>query len=178
MCDPISMGSFMLNAATNVLSFQAQEQQAEQQEAYRQQNAKNANKAYLEKASNTNRRTREELETATQKKFELNKETAEARGQAVASSENSGMTLNSLLADYERQKGGFFNSIDRNTLFQNEQARSEIRGFNAEAIDRANSVQPMSSPSPAAAMLGVAGAGMDAYSTYHIRKTKDVPTVS
>lgn len=176
MCDPMSMTSVMVSAAGQALSFQAQKQQYEQHEEYRQQNAVNANKAYIEKTTQTNIRQAQENEAAVQKKFDLNKEAAQARGTTVASSENDGMSLDNLLADYERQRGGYNDIISQNLKMNSLESKNKIAGYRSEAVDRANSVRPASPPSAAAALLGVGGAALDAYSTYHIRKSKDIRT--
>jgi len=156
MCDPVSLGaaSLAISTAATGASFYAKSQQAE---------ARNeaAEQAAIQKYNTQNTRLRQEQEAATREKLRLEKQSAEKQATAkVAAGEANvtGNSVESLMADFERQEADYKSVMNRNMDMKTLQVKQSMEGINNNAKNRMTS-----GPSGVGAALSVAG---DAVGTY------------
>lgn len=171
--------SLAVSVASTALSYAGQQQQANAQTAYQEQmarqqneyikqNAEAANTAYIEQAATTNIQLGQKQTAAAQDLQQQGTARLRAQGTATASSESAGLSMDMLMADYERQEATYRDSIHQQLEWDMEQGAREVSGFRAQAQDRINSARPytpspVSSPSLAGALIGFGGQALDAY---------------
>ncbi len=176
----MAIASFALSAASQVMSFKAQEAQMQAQ-----LDAQNrANKAWLDgvrsagdsladQTQQENVRMIQEQDAAVQKTLDLKRDMARNKGAALASSESGGLSEELTLAGIERETMNFTDIIGKNIENEALQSYWNRRGRAAEAQSRANSSKPtggsVSGPSSAALGLGIAGSALDTYNTFRIK---------
>ena len=169
MCSLGIAATMALTAAQSVLTFKAQEAQYNaQMEAWRA-NVKSAGEALNDQTYLENTRMEQTKAQATHKLLELQKETLQAQGTAMASSEGGGLSEEMLLQDIEKQRADYSDAIAYN--LKNEAAQSEFnkKAMHSEAESRARAGNPGPAPSLGMSLgLDLAGAAIDAYSTYHV----------
>ena len=144
------------------MSYAAQSQQAAAQNAYAQQNAMNANQAAVTKYSAELSRQREEAANAARQRQSAYRDTLNAQGTALASSQNEGNSTTMTLQDLARQGAQQIGLIDANQIIQKEQGRDNLSSIHQEAKSRIAGVQTTSGPSLlslAVNGLGVIAAG-------------------
>ena len=174
MCVAAGAGiGLLFSALSSVASYVGQSQAAKQQERYEQQkfearekerleNAENANAAFVRKSADQNLRSLQEQEAAAIEKEKVQTDKLKVEGEALASSQSSGISLGAILGDLAGQQGKFNNSIETQLAANVGQNTSEIDGYRAEAIDRMNSIrpyipQPVNRPSPLALVANIGG---------------------
>ena len=183
----VSLGTKVLSAG---MSYIGQQQQAKQQQAYYNQqvayqqqladqqnqyileNAKRANKAYIDQASQENLRLQQEEAKASQETIEAQIEAREAAGQALAASQSASQA--SLHHIYGRN-ARFTDTVQQNLEWERQQAFANLRGYRSEALNRINSVRPYTpkpvqppsrGPSIAGAIANVATGALGSYNRY------------
>ncbi len=162
MCEPatisLALGGLAIatSAATGIVSYVGQSQQAAAQAAYQSQvaqvqnqqileNARLANESFLRQSEQENLRQQQEGEKAGQEIQQTQIEAAQARARArVAAGEAgvSGLSVDSLFADFYRQEDVFRESVRRNQDFSRLQSQENIKGFRAQAQGRIASIRP------------------------------------
>ncbi len=162
MCNPatavLALGalSIVTSVATGVIQYVGQQQQAESQAQYQsalmqarnqeiQDNTAIANESFLQQTQQINLRQQQEDEKASQDIQQVQIEAAKARATARVSAGEagvSGLSVDSLLADYYRQEDVFRESVRRNRQLGRLQSREDIKGLKAQAEGRIASVRP------------------------------------
>lgn len=144
------------SAATGIVSYIGQSQQAEVQANYQAQlvqarnqeileNARLAQESYLQQAHQLNLRQQQEDERASQSIQQTRQEAAQARAiTRVAAGESgvTGLSVDSLLRDFYRQEDSFNESVRRNRDFSRLQNQEDMKGLRAQAQGRVAAVQP------------------------------------
>lgn len=162
MCEPatisLALGGLAIatSAATGIVSYIGQSQQAEAQASYQAQlaqarnqeiveNAQLAQESYLQQAHQLNLRQQQEDERASQDIQQTRLEAAQARAMTrVAAGESgvAGLSVDNLLRDFYRQEDVFNESVRRNRDFSRLQTQEDMKGLRAQAQGRIASVRP------------------------------------
>ncbi len=162
MCNPatavLALGalSIVTSAATGIIQYVGQRQQADAQTQYQaalmqarnqeiQDNMALANESFLQQSQQLHLRDQQEDESASQDIQKVQIEAAKARATArVAAGEAgvSGLSVDSLLADFYRQEDVFRESVRRNRQLGRLQTKEDIKGLRAQAQGRIASVRP------------------------------------
>jgi hypothetical protein len=162
MCNPatavLALGalSIVTSAATGIIQYVGQRQQADAQAQYQaalmqarnqeiQDNMALANESFLQQSQQLHLRDQQEDESASQDIQKVQIEAAKARATArVAAGEAgvSGLSVDSLLADFYRQEDVFRESVRRNRQLGRLQTKEDIKGLRAQAQGRVASVRP------------------------------------
>lgn len=187
MCEPttIAAATLAVSVASAGAGMYQQQQQAEAQADYQkqraqakqnqiEQNSKNAREAYIEKTAAQNQRLVEEEAASTAELQDLREQKLQRQGTAVASSNAAGVSLDRMLADFERQEAVFRDRSQENLTQTQLQAERNQESFRATAINQAQSVRPfipkpIQSPDYAGAGAQVLNGGIraaDRYQTY------------
>lgn len=169
MCSPI----MLLGAVSTVANYSAQVAAANQQAQYQAQvararneeiiaNNEVANAAAIDSYTQQNQRLVEEQAAHSQELQDLNVEKRNAVGELLASNLNTGMSLDALYLDYERQADRYQGVQEASLKSLGLQTGAEKKQTYATAQNRMNSItpyiqQPVSSPSIAGLALGLAG---------------------
>lgn len=177
-----SMGISALSAASGyfgqVQSANAQAEYQAETSAQRDRqiaaNAEAANAAYVEQAAAENIAQAQRSESASLELQDLQRQRIRAEGTARATSESAGLSLEALLADFSREEARYRDSVTRQLKFDADESRRRLQGFEAQAADRARSIQPytpqpIQQPNTLGAALQVAGAGFDAFNRFSTR---------
>lgn len=163
MC--MMMAGFAVGALQAVMSYQAQKQQADQQNEYYRQNAEQANAALRsEYAASQNQRLGDRAQ-ADQQLEETDIAAMKARGTARASADQAGVTglsVDSLVNDFYAQQGRRDQSIDQNYQTASDDIRGQMDSQYAQGQQRISSVRRVAPPSFATALIGIASAGVRA----------------
>ena len=178
MCSIMGALGFAVNAAQSVLAFKAQQAQYNAQLAAFQANAKAAGDSYEDQTSQEGLRMQQAQAAATEKKMELYKESLRAKGTVLASSEGGGLSEEMLLQDIERQRADYSDIVGYNLRNEMQQSQMNMKGMHAEATSRGMSGNPGPAPSRASLGLGLAGAALGAYDSYHVRRAGDIKTAA
>ncbi len=162
MCEPATISlalgglAIVTSAATGIVSYIGQSQQASAQASYQAQlgqarnqqileNARLAQESYLQQAQQLNLRQQQEDEKASQQIQQTRLDAAQARATTrVATGEAgvAGLSVDNLLRDFYRQEDVFNESVRRNREFSRFQSQEDIKGLRAQAEGRIASVQP------------------------------------
>ena len=149
--------SLALGIGTTLLQYSAQQDAADKQNAYYTANAVAANNDAIEKYAQSQLALMQENAKATNGRIGLNREVVMAKGTAVASSENTGSSYNSVIRDLERQGAVQDNIIVQNLKNKEKQQKNEEKAIESEAQNRINSVTTASDPSIASAVISGLG---------------------
>jgi hypothetical protein len=155
MCDPVSIG-FAVTAASSVLGYQEQKDASEE-------NAKNATDAALSSYRQLEQREFQEREATAASIRDVVRQSQQASGQvrAAASAGNvAGRSVQTLLADFERQQLEHTSARLREQRFAELDRVEQRLGIQAQAQGRINELPR---PSPLALGLQIAGAGLEAF---------------
>lgn len=165
MCDPttIAVASFGLNAAGTIASYKAQQGEA----AAARASATNSLKLNYQALG---ARELEEVQAATQEKANISRAAATAQGSAqagAAASGVSGVSVDLLLGDLEREGGEARDSVQQNLESSIAQLERQKLGARANAQSQING-----SPSPSfiPSALRLASAGLETYSDLRLRQ--------
>lgn len=157
MCLNIALG-----VMSTVASAMAQGAAADRQnEAYRR-NAANSNQDAVEKYAQNQMQEIQEAAKATQARIDNKAEVVKAKGTALASTENSGSSTNSVLHDLERQgakNDNITNVNERNAKIQADANRTSIKN---EAQGRIDGMSTAEGPS----LVQTAISGLGAVAPY------------
>jgi hypothetical protein len=171
MCEPLSAStmfytSLALSAAQAGMSYMAQQDAADAQEAQNLANAEAANRAFIEEAAGQNQQLVEQEIQSSQEVQAVQKEALQKTGALVANSESMGVTFDLLLGDYQRQEAGYRDASNHQMELNNIQAQQNIKGFRAKAIDRGNSGRTPVRPSLLGAVAQVGGSAISSYDAF------------
>lgn len=173
MCDPISLAGFAIGAASQVTSFMSASSQAKTQNQLAENNRIEANKAAADQYAQIQERMLQEKAAAGRDLEDANVTTAKARGTAQVTSGEvgiTGITVDSLIADYNAQQGKFERTNEQNLKMTQDQLRANLDGVKSQAESRINSVQKAAKPSFLPYAIGIASSGLDSY-TNKIKRT-------
>ena len=162
MCDPAAM--FALSVASTVAGVEGQRQQAKAQNAYNDQQAKNAMEAYRANLAQTNLQQSQEHAAATQKVNENNRAAEAAKAKALVSAGESGisgLSVDTLLADLSGEQARYNESVNQN--YQNASMALDNQRTNAQvnAASQINSLKTPQSPDYLGAALRIGQATYD-----------------
>lgn len=169
MCDLIGIVGLAISAASSVAGYMGQVQAAKDQNQMYRQNAENANKSAINKYTLMQQRMVQEQQAAGEEKIEAAREARAARATAAVAASDanvSGLSVQGLMQEFYGREGSYRASVDRQTEWSLNQMNQEMKGVQAEARDRIDSVQRARRPSFFDAALRIAGAGFDSYSGY------------
>jgi len=169
---------FAVSAAQNVLAFKAQQAQYNAQLAAFHANAESAGKSYQDQTSQEGLRMQQTQAAVVDKKLELYKEAMRAQGTTLASSEGGGLSEEMLLQDLERQRADYSDIVGYNLRNEMQQSQMNMKGMHAEATTRGMSGNPGPGPSRLSLGIGLAGAALGAYDSYHVRRAGDIKTAA
>lgn len=171
MCLPVVMAAatFAISAASAVMGYQAQMQQAKNQTLAYNINKDNARKAFESKQNDLTERQTQEIEAGAAEKFDVGLDAAKAKATArVAAGEAgiSGLSVDALLRDFAGREARHNDRVDQQTEWTVAQLQQEKKGLGFQYKDRVNSMQPGQKPSWADAGLRIASAAVNSVSTY------------
>lgn len=149
MCLPVIAAVAAVGQAA--VGYAAAKQQADEQNAFYQENAVAARTAAVNSYQNLQIRQEQERAAADQKAQENAIEALKARGRAQVAAGESGVTglsIDALVGDLFQQEGRNWLAIDTNLQMTEGNIRTEMDNVKANAQGRINSVQRASSPSP------------------------------
>jgi len=169
VCEPVTIMSVALSAASSVVGFMGQQEAAREQDRAYEANRRNALMAFENNNLQTNLRIAQEQEAAAQErqKTSLEARAARARTQVAAGEMGvQGNTVDLLLQDIVDAEDRSIGNTDKNLDWSVAQHEASKKGQSYQALDRINSVQRGQKPSFAALGLSIANAGLQGYSTY------------
>jgi hypothetical protein len=111
-----------------------------------QENAQSAKDAYFIKSKQTNLRLLQEQNQASQQKQDDAIKTLKAQGTAIAAAGGSGVqgvNIDQLMNDFERSEGIRASRVDERLAGLKAQTEMDKLGFQSEAQNRINSMQPI-----------------------------------
>jgi hypothetical protein len=173
----MAVAQFALSAASSVVGYVAQSQQAEAQQQYYKNNRDAANKAAVNTYASNQNRALQERKAASQETQQLQTDAMRARSTAEVAAGEAGVTglsVDALIGDYYGQQGRYERTLDNNYQMQADYLRGEMDATQAQAEGRINSVQQGQKPSFADAAIRILGGGLDAYGGYQRAKAAGV----
>lgn len=162
-----------LGIASTAAQFAAQSEAANQQNRYYAQNAMATNTDAVEKYAQEQLARIQEEAKATQERLNTRTEVTKAKGTALASSENGGVSENQVLRDMERQGAKQSNVVSVNEKNMRNQSKANVDAINREAQGRIDSVRQGSQPSLLSAVVSGLG-GTIGYMDNKTKNPKDV----
>jgi hypothetical protein len=182
MCPPALSAAAMfatslaVSAVTGAVSYMGAKNTADAQYAAQVQNNKMVREASIAdlvaQGGDLNARQLQE-QAATAVNVQNQKLAAKrASSTATASSESAGMSVDALLADYDRQYLNYADSQMQNLGFNVEQIQRTREGLESQAKSRINTgsnLTPVSQPSLIGTVGGIAASGLTAYSNFAVR---------
>lgn len=173
---PLFAASLAVTAVTGIVSYIGQQDMAEaQMEAQAANNTALRNAAIsdmVQRGNDLNARQQEET-AATALRIQNQKQAAErAAATARATSEASGLSVEQLFADYDRQYLSFADSQMQQLGFNIDQIQRTREQITAQTKSRINTGwdnRPIQGPSLGATLAGIAGEGLNAYNTFSYR---------
>lgn len=184
MCEPttIAVIGLAVSAAASAVSYQQQENAADAQENFQrrryEETAANAEASFLAQAAQNNLRIQQEAEAAAQEIQHVKKTQAQARSAAVVSAGEAGVTglsIDALLADFDRTAATRNEAIRRNFEFTAQQIGVSGQGLAAQAQNRKNGAVggPIARPNAIGTGLQIGGAALDSYDYYRRNTATD-----
>lgn len=185
--DPVTLGigSFVIGALSSVAQGIGQAQQARTQAAYQQAQAAEyarvaelnnqaAVKEYAEQSAAERMGQMQEQQAAAQADQEVQIEALQKKGTMLASTNASGMALDYLMADYDRQEASRRDAIRQQYEMHSANADLTVSGYRDKAQNRINSQQRfIAAPSTynsgmnvLGTALGIGGAALTGWETY------------
>lgn len=184
MCSPtaVAVVGLVISAAGTAASYQQQENAKNAQENFQkrryEETAANAEASFLAQSAQNNLRIQQEAEAAAQATQQVKKQQAKARSAAVVSAGEAGVTglsVDALLADFDRTASARNEAIRRNFEFTAQQIGVSGQGLAAQAQAQKNGAigKPVAGPSLVGAGLQIGGAGLDSYDYYRRNSATD-----
>lgn len=169
--DPLTltMASLAISGAQAVAQHKAADAQADAQEEYNQQLQKNAEQAYNNELEALRLQQHQDEAQAKQKIVQNQKQAIQARSRAKTAAGEagvSGLSVDALLGDFERQEAEFKDAVRENLDNRNQQRQQEAISAGTRLQSRQNSVQPVNRPSVLGTGLQIAGNAVGAFSDY------------
>ena len=162
MCETTAM--LVLQVASTLAGVEGQRQQAKAQNAYNDQQAKNAMEAYRANLAQTNLMQSQEHAAATQKVNENNRAAEAAKAKALVSAGESGisgLSVDALLADLSGDQSRYNESVNQN--YENASMALDNQRTNAQvnAASQINQLKTPQSPDYLGAALRIGQATYD-----------------
>jgi len=157
----IALGSLLLSAGTSAAQFAGQKQRAEA-------NAAAAEANFRAQRSREQARLNQQAERATQERLQSTKDAAKARSTVKTSAATAGvggLSVESLLADFNRQEATISSRIARQQELNRQQSGARLNSLRAQRFSNKSRV---SQPSRARLGLGLGSAALGAKAT-HLR---------
>lgn len=179
MCElatAMAIASFTIGAASSVMEYSAQSQQAKAQTAAYKQNIEASRSAAVNSYAAQQNKQLQARAAASQDLQSNQIDAIKARSTAtVAAGEAgvSGLSVDALMGDFYAQEGRYERTLDQNYQMQADAIRSEMDGTEAQAESRMHSMAPGSKPSFMGAAVRVAGSAVGSYSMYTDLKSKE-----
>ena len=163
------MASLAISGAKAVAGAAASQDQANKHNAAVAQNNQSALDAYYLKSKQTNLREQQQLQEASMQKQDADLKATKAQATALVAAAGAGVkgsNVAQLIEDFERSEGILTSRIDQkleDTLQQNEMNKL---GFQSEANNRINSMQPIGMSEQIFGIIEpLAGFGLDYFDT-------------
>lgn len=169
----MAVGQFAMSAVSGVVGFGAEKSQYEAQKQNYANNRVAANAAAVGQYASVQNKQLQETKAASQELQNVQTEALQARSTAaVAAAEGgvTGLSVDSLIADYYGQEGRYERTLSNNHQIQSDYLRGEMEGTQAQAESRINSVDQPQKPSFAGTAIRILSGGMDAFSGYQRTK--------
>ena len=187
----MAVASFVIGTASSVASGVSASQQAEAQAQYQEAQAaeyarvnelnnKAAAQEYVEQSAAERMAQMQEQDKASRDAQEVQKEALQKKGEMLASTNASGLALDFLMADYERQEATRKDMIRENYEMSSAKSDLNVNAYKDRAQNRINGQQNYISPGSSystgmnvlGTALGIGGAGGTAYDRYWTAKNK------
>lgn len=148
----MAVASFVIGAASSVASGVSASQQAKAQAQYQEEQAaeyarvnelnnKAAAQEYVEQSAAERMAQMQEQDKASRDAQEVQKEALQKKGEMLASTNASGLALDFLMADYERQEANQRDAIRHQYEMSSASSDVAIRSYRDKAQNRINSQQ-------------------------------------
>lgn len=188
MCAPMALGiaTLAIGAASAVAQGVAQARQADAQNQYIEAqsaeyarvadlNNKAAIREYTEQSAAERVAQMQEQAQASQQAQEIQRDVLRKQGTMMASTNASGMALNALMADYEREEGLRRDNIRQQYAMQSAGHELNLSALRDRAQNRINSQQSYIAQGSSysgglnalGTVLGIGSAGLNAWGLYH-----------
>lgn len=188
MCDAATVGiaSLVIGTASAVAQGAAQAQQAQAQQQYIEAqsaeyarvadlNNKAAIREYTEQSAAERVAQMQEQAQASQQAQDIQRDMLRKQGTMMASTNASGMSLNALMADYEREEGLRRDNIRQQYAMQSAGHELNLSALKDRAQNRINSQQSYVAQGSSysgglnalGTVLGIGSAGLNAWGLYH-----------
>ena len=162
-CEKMCTIPLALSVASTVAGVYGQQQQVKAQNAYNDQQAKNAMEAYKANLEQTNLMQAQEHAAATQKVNENNRAAEAAKATALVSAESGipGLSVDALLANLSGEQARYNESVNQN--YENASMAIDNQRTNAHvnAASQINSLKTPQSPDYLGAALRIGQAAYD-----------------
>ena len=171
MCEPVSLSiaSLALAATSATAGYIGQTQAANAQTAMALQVKQNAEQSFrAQQAAEAARFLQLQAQSSNEMQARTT-EAAQARGRvltAAAESGASGLNLDALVGDINRQLGLSTTALDYNRKVKANDLQMGLQNDYYQMVDRANSVPMGVRPSLLSPILSIAGAGLSSYAGY------------
>tara|TARA_R100000781_G_scaffold106750_1_gene70812 strand:+ start:990 stop:1589 length:600 start_codon:yes stop_codon:yes gene_type:complete len=126
-----------LTAVTSVMQMQQANRMAQYQGQAAVRAAESANKAFAIQQEGLASRLREERQKSAQERQEVGKKRLQAEG-AIRASERTGLTIDLLLADADRQAANWQDALTQTMQSATQQYGRDVKGLEAQRDDRTN----------------------------------------
>ena len=165
----------LIAAATTAATIQAQQENAKKQAEYQKQiqdqTTENAKQAQIDQTKQLNLQLVQEQAQSSQEAENIQKDKIKAVGRAtVATGEAgvSGISVDNLLGDFNRQESTYIDSLKYNTEIARENFNIDAKGINSRTANRINGARGsiVKRPNMYAAALGIGGKTLDAGTQY------------
>lgn len=172
MCDAftaVAVVGLLITTATTAYSIDEQNKNVKAENQAREVAAESARESAREGYSATNLSLQQEEIANTQAKIENAKRAAEAKGTARSASGQAGvagLSVEHLMADFNRQEATFRAVTDQNFAFSVEQSQRQMKGIRATARSRENSLAPQKPPGYLGAGLRIGAQAVGSYDQY------------
>ena len=187
----LAVAQFVIGAASSVASGVSASQQAKAQAQYQEAQAaeyarvnelnnKAAAQEYVEQSAAERMSQMQEQAKASQQAQDVQKEALQKKGEMLASTNASGLALDFLMADYERQEATRKDMIRENYEMSSAKSDLNVNAYKDRAQNRINGQQNYISPGSSystgmnvlGTALGIGGAGATAYDRSWTAKNK------
>lgn len=149
MCEPATIAAAAIAAVSALAQAKAQNDSVKAQNVFEQnrfeQAKTNAEANFFAQAAQANLRIQQEAEATSDQIQETNRQKAQARAQAVVSAGEagvSGLSVDALLADFERSAARNNETARRNLEFIQQQTEQDVKGLQAAAANQQIAVLP------------------------------------
>jgi len=165
-------GALGLGAVTEIVGANRANQQAEILGGQAAQEGAAANLALAREQEGLGARLKEDRKANAQEQLALAKQGLQAKGQLLAA-ERSGLTLDLLLGDVERQEGEAKSLLEQTMESATQQYRRNTLGLTAKRDDRLNAAKSKRNQAqgmtrgPLDVALGTLGSGLSSYSNLY-----------